>query len=241
MQSLHHTASLPLTSTLPWHALIRLGRVSRAATARADEVLVREGESPPYWHFLDSGAVALSVSSRAGRRCVLSILGPGALFGPSPDDEVGPRPIQPEARALMVSTVLIVPAAALDRLIQQDGAFGSWVCGSLQRQSERFQKTLVLTLALPIAERVLETLVSLAETHGRPAPGGTRISFPLRQETLAFMIGASRESVNRAIVKLEATGAIRRTGHSYVIGTEAIERSAAAYGAWTSTSATGPR
>src|SRR5438874_585118 len=116
MQSLHHTASLPLTSSLPWHALIRLGRVSRVVRAHADEVLVREGEPPPCWHLLDSGAIALSVSLRAGRRCVLAILGPGALFGPSVEDPDGARPIQPEARALIASRVLIVPTAALDRL-----------------------------------------------------------------------------------------------------------------------------
>lgn len=226
MQSLRRPASLPLTSSLPWPARARLERVSRVVRADEQEVLAREGEAPPCWHFLDSGAVALASTSRAGRRCVLSILGPGGVFGP-PSEHADPGPpASPEARALVASTVLLVPSIALDYLVHQDGDFAAWMSSSLHRQSERFQQTLTLTLGLRVPERVMQTFISLARTHGRPTPGGTVISFPLCQETVACMVGASRESVNRAIRRLEAVGAVRRAGRSYVVSDRATSRRA---------------
>ena len=217
MHSLRHPASLPLGNTLPRAARIRLASVSRAVRAQEEEVLVPEGETPGCWHFIDTGAVALSSSSRGGRRCILSIVGAGGLFGPSLSQTNDGRSARPEARALVASTLLLVPAAALDRLLAEDGSFGAWMCATLQRQCDRFQKSLALTLGRPLPERLLETFALLAHTHGRPTAEGVFIPFPLRQERMASLVGASRESVNRALKRLERAGIVRRAGRSYVV------------------------
>src|SRR5438105_1088802 len=150
MHSLRHPASLPLDNTFPWVARIRLAPLSRAIRAQEEEVLVPEGETPGCWHFIDTGAVALSSSSRGGRRCILSILGAGGLFGPSLSETNDGPSSRPEARALLDSTLLLVPAPALDRLLAEDGTFGAWMCATMQRQCDRFQQSLALTLGRPL-------------------------------------------------------------------------------------------
>jgi len=49
----------------------------------------------------------------------------------------------------------------------------------------------------------------LAEWCGTPVPGGVRIMLPLTQQELATLVGTSRESVNRALVRLRRKGKVR--------------------------------
>src|SRR5262249_61702882 len=69
----------------------------------------------------------------------------------------------------------------------------------------RAQPTLVgLGSFRPITERLIGKLLDLAGLHGSPAGGHTRINLKVSQATLAAMIGASRENVNRALAELAA-------------------------------------
>jgi CRP-like cAMP-binding protein len=69
----------------------------------------------------------------------------------------------------------------------------------------------------PASARALRALFDLARTHGHASPQGVRIRIPLPQETVAWMVGATRESVNRTLRTLEADGSIRRSGGRYVL------------------------
>ncbi len=68
-----------------------------------------------------------------------------------------------------------------------------------------------------IAGRVACKLIVLADTHGEPLADGVRISAQLSQATLANMVGASRENVNRALSRLVRLGDIRRSGSTIII------------------------
>ena len=69
-----------------------------------------------------------------------------------------------------------------------------------------------------IADRVERRLLDLARRLGRPAPGGTAIPVRLTQDELASMVGATRESVNRAVRALVARGSIDVQGRGrYVV------------------------
>jgi CRP-like cAMP-binding protein len=69
-----------------------------------------------------------------------------------------------------------------------------------------------------VGERIERRLVDLARRLGRPAAGGTLIPVRLTQDDLASMVGATRETANRALGRLLATGAIERQGRGrYVV------------------------
>ncbi len=68
-----------------------------------------------------------------------------------------------------------------------------------------------------IAGRVACKLIVLADAHGEPLADGVRISAQLSQATLANMVGASRENVNRALSRLVRLGDIRRNGSMIII------------------------
>ena len=68
-----------------------------------------------------------------------------------------------------------------------------------------------------IRHRAAGTLLALAEEFGEPVPGGTRIRLELSQRTLAALVAASRENVNRALAPLIADGAISQSDAHFVI------------------------
>lgn len=59
-----------------------------------------------------------------------------------------------------------------------------------------------------VRRRVARTLLDLAREHGDPAGQGFRIRLKLSQSTLAAMIAASRENVDRALSLLASRGAV---------------------------------
>jgi CRP-like cAMP-binding protein len=217
VQTLRQPASLPLDDGSIWPAGLLSLASSRSVCVAQGEVFVREGETAPSWHFLRAGAVSVSCTSHSGRLCILAILGRGDLLTPTWQHHGDRSSVGPQAQALVESTLLLVPSSDIEHLLQEDGEVALWICCRLQRQAERCQGALARVIGLRVRHRVLETLLDLARRHGRPAGSGTRISIPLSQETLGSMVGATRESVNRAMRSLEVEGAVRRRGDSYIV------------------------
>jgi len=80
---------------------------------------------------------------------------------------------------------------------------------------------------LDIPGRVARKLLDLAAVHGDPTEDGVRIRMRLSQRTLAGMVGASRENVNRALSRFAAQGLIRQhAGQITVVQPEKLQRRA---------------
>jgi len=82
------------------------------------------------------------------------------------------------------------------------------LAGYVRATDETFSETAFLDIPGRVAKKLLE----LAESHGQQTPAGMRIRLRLTQRTLAAMVAASRENVNRALSRFEAQGAIRQDG-----------------------------
>jgi CRP-like cAMP-binding protein len=74
---------------------------------------------------------------------------------------------------------------------------------------------------------VARTLLDLAREHGEPTGEGIRIGLKLSQTTLAAMVAASRENVNRALALLSSQGAVsQREGFYFVLDRKSLETEA---------------
>lgn len=218
----HELASLPLATELPpipW--LARLPR-ARSRYVPAHRVLLHQGERPTHLFVVEEGVVALTAWEASGRRAVLALLGPGdafgeaALFPETPSASV--HVLRPEARALVPSRVLAVPPEPLRSAVEAHAWLAAWLAATLARRARRAEERLAWTLGLTVLERVGAVLQDLAAAHGRPTREGRLIQVPLTQDFLAALVGATRESVNRAVRALARSGALRRvSGHHYLL------------------------
>ena len=168
-------------------------------------VIVRPGQTPvrqdeacaDQW-IIETGVFVVSVVDADGRTMVLDLLGPNDSLGlpgamPAPWTATALRPAR-----LHPATGLDVLAATMSRLT-----------------------AIATELAwYDITERLERRLLDLARRLGRPAPGGTVLPVRLTQDELASMVGATRESVNRAVRTLIAHGSIEVRGRGcYVVRT----------------------
>lgn len=75
-----------------------------------------------------------------------------------------------------------------------------------------------------IRRRVARTLLALAAEQGERVPSGVRIRLKLSQATLAAMVAASRENVNRALALFISRGEVsQRDGYFFVHDQGALE------------------
>jgi len=78
----------------------------------------------------------------------------------------------------------------------------------LRRLSEHVEDALFLSLPSRLAKKLL----ALARAYGQPAESGVRIDLKLRQQALAELVGASRESVNKQLRAWARDGWLRLEG-----------------------------
>ncbi len=75
--------------------------------------------------------------------------------------------------------------------------------------------------------RVAKALLDLSTRFGEATEDGLRVTHGLTQEELAQLVGASRETVNKALADFTGRGWVRREGRSVVLlDLERLERRA---------------
>jgi CRP-like cAMP-binding protein len=170
---------------------------------RPGREVIHQGEPYPDAWVVRSGALLMEVVDAEGHGLALDLLGPGDLVG-------GPSTWTAEAsvRALVNSGLFAAGPIALRDGMARRARRAAWLACSVAWDR--------------IADRVAIRLEDLAVRFGRPVPGGRCLELPLTQEHLAGLTGATRESVNRALADLAATGRVERTRGQYFVRTSPI-------------------
>ena len=167
-------------------------------TITAGTVLARQGEPAPRPLVVVSGALAESCTSPGGRELMLAILGPGDLVAGTE------QPAQATLRALRLTRLREARTIELAALVS-----------ARERRAIEFAHDLAW---LDVTDRLERRLEDLALRFGRQGSDGQLIDLFLRQEDLAALVGATRESVNRAVRSIRCHGRLRGAGRGrYVL------------------------
>ena len=115
------------------------------------------------------------------------------------------------------TTAMAVTKAKLLRLSQAD--LGPWLhdrpevaAGLLRQLAGRLRRTSETAADLVFTDvpgRVAKALLDLSQRFGSAAPDGLVVHHDLTQEELAQLVGASRETVNKALADFVARGWIK--------------------------------
>jgi CRP/FNR family cyclic AMP-dependent transcriptional regulator len=163
----------------------------------AGHTLLRQGDlGTAVWKVV-TGAFVERVHDADGHSVVVDIAGPHQCIGCVPG-----TPAPWEVRALGPGSVL-----------PWDGPLDAGVA----RWTERSAAFACSAVWLDVPTRLERRLEDLGDRFGVPAPGGVRIALPLTHDGLAELVGASRESVSRAISRLRSSGQIRTTGRGRIV------------------------
>jgi CRP-like cAMP-binding protein len=179
-----------------------------------------QGDPATCVYLVRRGLVKLTSTSKQGRPALLALVGPGGLFGEqavleSRGRRVGPRATDgaaPAATALTEGELSVVPVSELwgrEDLSFILEAFAARLCeatASLER-----------VLHHGATARLAGVLADLAGRFGVPARRGIELPVVLAQQDLAWMVGSSRETVNRSLAAVRAMGWVDGGGGRLVV------------------------
>jgi CRP-like cAMP-binding protein len=188
-------------------------------------VLFHEGEAGDRLYIIGEGKIKLGRSSTDGRENLLALLGPGDMFGELTLFSPGPRTAT--ATSVSESVVYELSHRALVEWIRPRPAVAAHLLAALAIRLRRTNESLADLVFADVPGRVAKSLLDLAQRFGERTEDGIRVAHDLTQEELAQLVGASRETVNKALADFAARGWIRREGRAVVlIDFERLERRA---------------
>ncbi|MDO8106430.1 Crp/Fnr family transcriptional regulator [Isoptericola sp. b441] len=215
----------PLFAAIDEDASRALLRTMERIDLPRGRAVFREGDPGDRLYVIGAGSVKLGRRAPDGRENLLSVLGPGEMFGELSLFDPGPR----TATATAVNDALLFELSHAE-LIDWIGEHPPVATHLLQALAHRLRRTNEAMGDLVFADvpgRVAKALLDLSTRFGEPAEDGLRVAHGLTQEELAQLVGASRETVNKALADFTSRGWLRREGRAVVLlDIERLERRA---------------
>jgi CRP/FNR family cyclic AMP-dependent transcriptional regulator len=171
------------------------------------EVLFNEGEPGDRLYVIVEGKIKLGRASGDGRENLLAILGPGEMFGELSLFDPGPR--NATATAVADTSLIGVGSEDLTEWLTGRPDVARQLLRALARRLRRTNEALADLVFSDVPGRVAKALLDLSERFGAPTEEGLRVAHDLTQEELAQLVGASRETVNKALADFAARGWLR--------------------------------
>jgi CRP/FNR family transcriptional regulator, cyclic AMP receptor protein len=174
---------------------VRLGRGER---------LFAEGDAGDRLYVVLDGKIKLTRSAPDGRENLVSVIGPGEMFGEL--SLFDPRPRTMSATA--VTDVRLAALAHDDLRVWLTGRpdVAMHLLRALARRLRRTNDVMSDLVFTDVPGRVAKALLDLAERFGTQQDDGVQVNHDLTQEELAQLVGASRETVNKALADFVARG-----------------------------------
>jgi CRP/FNR family transcriptional regulator len=173
--------------------------------------IFREGDAGLHLHLILKGEVKIARSGPAGGEVVFAVLLPGDLFGELALFEEGALRTA-DAIAVEPTECLTLERRALITFMDSHPERMWHLIRFLSAYIRRKDQSFAEVAFLDIQGRVARKLLELARTQGEPGNGGTRIKVRVSQRTLAGMVAARRENVNRALSRFAEHGDISIAG-----------------------------
>ncbi len=179
------------------------------------QVLFREGDAGDRVYVVIEGKVKLGRTAPDGRENLLAVLGPGQMFGELSLFDPGPR--SATATAVTDSTLLGLGHEDLLPLLTGRPEVARGLLLQIAQRLRRSNEAMADLVFADVPGRVAKALLDLSQRFGAASRDGIRVSHDLTQEELAQLVGASRETVNKALADFVHRGWIRLEQRSVVL------------------------
>ena len=178
-------------------------------------VLFTEGEPGESLYIVLSGKVKLGRRSSDGRENLVAVMGPSDQFGELSLFDPGPR----TATATVVTDARLarLPKAAMQKWVEDRPQIAIQLLRVVARRLRRTNTMLADLIFVDVPGRVAKQLLQLAQRFGSIEGGQLRVTHDLTQEELAQLVGASRETVNKALADFASRGWLRLESRSVIL------------------------
>lgn len=191
-----------------------LASMAEVSLARG-AALFHEGDRGDRLYVITSGKIKLGHSASDGRENLLAVLGPGEMLGELSLFDPGPRTAT--ATAVSDATLKELPHTQLLPWLEAHPTVAMPLLGALAHRLRRTNEALADLVFSDVPGRVAKALLDLSTRFGQEVDDGIRVAHDLTQEELAQLVGASRETVNKALADFTTRRWVRRDGRAIVL------------------------
>jgi CRP/FNR family transcriptional regulator, cyclic AMP receptor protein len=208
-------ANTPLFAALDDDAAAALRSCMNEVKVARGRTLFNEGDPGDRLYVVTSGKIKLGRTAADGRENLLAILGPGEMFGELSLFDPGPRTAT--ATAVTDTSVLGLGHDELEPWLTGRPEVAAQLLGALAQRLRRTNEAMADLVFSDVPGRVAKALLDLARRFGVQSEDGLHVTHDLTQEELAQLVGASRETVNKALADFASRGFLRLEARAVVI------------------------
>ena len=179
------------------------------------EHLFLEGQDGDRLYVVLDGKMKLTRAAADGRENLLIVFGPGDMFGEL--SLFDPRPRTSTASAITDATLAALAHDALRPWLLERPEVSMHMLQALARRLRRANDVTADLVFTDVPGRVAKNLLDLADRFGEQERDGLHVHHDLTQEELAQLVGASRETVNKALADFAARGWLQISARSVLI------------------------
>jgi len=207
--------SAPLFAELNDQSYLAVRERMQESTYRRGEEIFREGTPGDRLYVIAAGKVKLGHTAPDGREHLLAILGPGEILGEISLYDPGPRTAT--ATALAKTVVVELQHTDLLRVLDARPEISQHLLRSLAIRLRRTNDKVSDLIFSDVPGRVARALLELGARFGQHTERGLRVTHDLTQEELAQLVGATRETVNKALAEFSSRGWLQLDGRSVIL------------------------
>jgi CRP-like cAMP-binding protein len=201
--------ALEESAAISLHASMDSVKISKGS------ILFAEGDEGDHLYVILDGKIKLGTSSGDGRENLLSILGPGEMFGEL--SLFDPNPRTSTATAVTDAKLLSLGQAKLIPWLAENPKVALNLLASLAQRLRRTNDAVGDLVFSDVPGRVAKALIDLGERFGKQTDEGLLVNHDLTQEELAQLVGASRETVNKALADFAGRNWLKLDGRAVLI------------------------
>ena len=182
-----------------------IGAAVRKVYAPGRAIFV-QGDSTDRMFLIKAGRVRLSKLLEDGAEFTLDIRKAGDFLG---ENMLSEEVVYPVTAWCMEETLTCgFTKERFEKLVLDHPRIGLQVMRNLSKRISSLSNRIESMSLTHLGERLYQVLRNMALEHGVRSRDGLVIQFPLTHEDLAFLVGAHRVSVTRALKELKRTGSV---------------------------------
>jgi CRP/FNR family cyclic AMP-dependent transcriptional regulator len=203
--------TVPLFKGLDPVELARFGELLREKSYPKGSVILFEDDPGDALFIVREGRVKVVLVSEDGREVILGLLGVGEHFGEL--SLIDDQPRSAHVIAMEESTLLVLRRDDFRRRVEASPSVAWSLLTELSRRLRRADGKIGSLVLLDVPGRIARMILDAADEGGSEL-----IEKPLTHQTIAHLIGASRETVSRAMREFQDSGWITTDRRRIKIG-----------------------
>ena len=182
----------------PLHSIPGFDRLRRRKLYSKGSILLAEGHSARGVYILCGGRAKLSITSAEGKKLIVRIARPGALLGIHA--ALTGHHCEATAETITACSVDFISRKELLGLLNRQKSFDFELATAVSKDfTEFFEQARTLLLSISAGEKLARLLLGWGDIFGQQTADGIHFQTLLTHEELGQLIGASRETVTRAL------------------------------------------